>query len=531
MAFLNLPTELIQRVIQEAIPEDFENVVLTCKQLHEASSIFLQQHNLRRRRYRHFSISQYHIEPAPRRGRAGTRVVSWDAVTEATGITVKSIPDLLMHIAEAPIIARYIRTLDIKHDNYYHDPRGKNLQTPDEDYYPHVKDNAEGVCRLLRESPYLREAGVDLDRWIARMISHEWMDEYMENNSARDTVFLLSLLPNVTVLTPDADWGRLPDRKSDPELWRVLDVIVRWANDKSRPSAALSRVEVVKPSVGIGYECRRGLSSSAPLLALDSVRDFYAGSCIFYDDGYTGFPFAPRYEVYGANLEKIELVGSVGRFRELGELLSRTPKLKCFHFAYETKWHGCGHNWNVGAFMNAIQEEVGDTLEELSVTILQCYGGLGTTLDFMKGFEKLRTLELDVDMLMAPAYDKGSQNEEWLDEEGPPGDPAMPRLVDMLPASIETVRLFNRLYDEDQVQCMRALFDGLEKGSGSRLPHLEHVELVTPETDSDTSEDALRVLEAVKGAGGAVVLEQAARACHPSFANTFLERFGVSHWR
>ncbi|EON96232.1 putative f-box domain protein [Phaeoacremonium minimum UCRPA7] len=530
MALLSLPTELIQRIVHETIPEDFEHVVLACKQLHVASSVFLQQYNLRRKRYRHFSLSIFRIATTSRSGRDRTGVVHWDTVTEATGIKIKSVPDLLLHIAEDPVIARYIQTLNIKDDNYYHDPLRKDLDDAGGTFYPHVKDNPGPLCELVRHSPYLREAGVDLEKWITRMIDDEWMTKYMDSNAARDTALLLTLLPNVTELAPDQDWGRIPDSHKDPELWQVLDVIVRWANDKSLPSASLSRLEVVKPSVGIGYERRRGLSSSAPFLALNSVREFYAGSCIFYADGYTGFPFDPRYETYGANLEKIELVGSVARFRELGELLSRAPQLRCFHFAYETKWHGCGHNWNVGAFINAIQENVGDTLEELSITILHCYGGRGTTLDDMTGFKRLKALELDVNMLMAPAFNKFSKNEEWLDEEGPPGDAAMPRLVDMLPSSIEAVRLFNQEYNEKQMECVRALFKGLQEEQSMKLPHLQLVELVSPETETETSVDALQTLAAVRDAGGKVVLRTNARACHPQFAVTFLERFGVDDW-
>jgi hypothetical protein len=60
---------------------------------------------------------------------------------------------------------------------------------------------------------------------------------------------------------------------------------------------------------------------------------------------------------------------------EVRKFLSRIPRLRSFAFNFECKWHGCGSDWDAGAFMAAVEDEVGDTLEKLSLTIVWALDG------------------------------------------------------------------------------------------------------------------------------------------------------------
>jgi hypothetical protein len=163
------------------------------------------------------------------------------------------------------------------------------------------------------------------------------------------------------------------------------------------------------------------------------MRRFCAGSTRAIDDGYTGAPFdIPEYETFGMGLEVVELVGAVVDGKELGKFLSRMPRLKTFRLSYETKWHGCGHDFDAAAAMTAIEDAVGDQLEELSFSILNCYGEVETRVDSMKKFTKLRKLELDIGVVIWGLYE-GDQTAMLLDE--------VPVLGDLLPPSVESLHL------------------------------------------------------------------------------------------
>jgi hypothetical protein len=73
---------------------------------------------------------------------------------------------------------------------------------------------------------------------------------------------------------------------------------------------------------------------------------------------------------------------------EVRKFLSRTPRLRSFAFNFECKWHGCGSDWDAGAFMAAVEDEVGDTLEKLSLTIVWVLDGT-TGIKSMKKSRKL----------------------------------------------------------------------------------------------------------------------------------------------
>jgi len=179
--------------------------------------------------------------------------------------------------------------------------------------------------------------------------------------------------------------------------------------------------------------------------------------------------------------------------------------------------------------MATIQEHLGPTVEELSVTFLPSIDGKGTTLTDMKGFQRLRTLELVVDALIGPAYDKGSTNPEWQDDEGRTGEPALPRLVDLLPPSIERLGLFVQYEDRFfmralQARCLERLFAGFREEREAELPKLREVAIYCSEKVKAEVQVLASALQQAEDAGATMVWDNLAQ---PSFVTTFRERCGV----
>ncbi|KAJ0382930.1 hypothetical protein COL922a_011526 [Colletotrichum nupharicola] len=460
MALLGLPLELLQRIIKETIPESIENVAVTCTSLHNASKIYLDEHNRLRKRYKHFSYSKYTL--LSQRGPRHTWKGHWDPVTQETGIEIQVATELIQEIVRNPVIPRYIETADLKGNVGMTD-------APDDlvdehpalhPIFPRIKDEdiIDRVRNLLNDSPYLAEAGVDSEAWLSGML---------DDTSGHAEVLLLTLLTNVRELALPQSWDHIPGRnsghlrygeetpRSDRKIiWPVLDALARRANDPTISEAGLSKLEVYRPFTGTGYECRNEMTVNTPFLAIKSVREAYIGGCIALDDGYTGMPFDPEYPEYSTRLERLELVGCTFGPEEMRELLSRLPNLKCLHFAYETKWHGCGHNLDAGAMMNAIMECTGETLEELSMWMMVHYGTAGRTLVDMKAFKRLKSLHIDGLTLMGPEFDKANEEYEIADAPDvcPLDEMAAPRALDLLPPSLEKYWLPDGTVDPEKVK-------------------------------------------------------------------------------
>jgi len=492
MHLLNLPAEILQKVVGLTIPNDFENVAVSCRILHAASTPFVATHNQRRKRFRDFKYSVVTwIDPnLPATDDEGRQESTgqpsqelnlihggWDdAVTVATGIAVETVLDLLRHIAEEPAVARYIRSADFSTDV------STRVAQMDRDFGHRRCALGAGpsdakLSELVRASTYLHEAGVDTETWLEAMVKQS---ETMEKSLHLD-VFLLTLLPDIVTLTPTHQWKFYRSESASSDLQSVLDVIVRRANDVSLPDASLARLQVVYPFCRGGYDTRIPLECNTPFLALDSLREFQAGSCIALDDGYTGISFDPSYERYGKNLEKIALESCIIGGNELRMLLSRTPNLKLLYLNHEVKWHGCGCNWDVGASICTIMDQVGATLESLHIAAndLNSYG---TTLMDMTDFRKLKHLVMDLDMLKGLEYDR--VNGEPDDDDPPIEGGPIPRLVDLLPRSAELVHIYSIGGSVKHFEFSK-LFDGLVQEHRSKLPNLRSLSFTIPEKRSN----------------------------------------------
>jgi hypothetical protein len=454
MTLLSLPNELLGRIVQETMPEGFENFVLSCKAVYNTSGILLEQHNTMRRRYKHFKY----------RG----------AGDLSDQETCASSPQLIARIAADPLIAKYMVSADFK-----------------EDSIPEDEDNVEALVQLLEnswevrslfdDSPYLKEAGVDPSAAL-RYIVDQCVPE--EGDPSLTATLLLSLLPNVTEIALPKEWEQLESNRRYLQrrteipwnMWPLLEAIVKRANDPSDSSAGLSKLASLLPSAAWGYENRWKLSTFTPFLSITSLRRFCAGSCRAIDDGYTGAAFnIPEYKSFGMGLEVVELAGAVVDGRELLKFLPRLPRLKTFRLSYETKWHGCGHNYDAGAAMTAIEDSVGHQLEELSFSILNCFGDIESRVMSMKEFTKLKRLGLDMEAL--PVY-IGDQTDIHLNE--------IPRLCDLLPPTVESLVLLAAQI-RDYTQKFACLFSETSTNLERKLPKLKRIVIRSQPQRSDVN--------------------------------------------
>ncbi|KAH8597008.1 hypothetical protein B0O99DRAFT_98423 [Bisporella sp. PMI_857] len=462
MGLLNLPIEILHNIVEsfgETFPHDFESLATTCKDTYAASGKFLAKHNRLRKQYRRFEYVD--LDNGPYEGEG-----------EATAAR------LLFHIAMDPQIAYYIEHADFKWDDAF-----------DETMAALMAESGDKLKRLLQESPYLQAAGQDPEEWYKEITEMD-RDNYRYKYHA--SVFLLTLLPNVRELALPAVWllgFPNPDHPMETgpgaPLLAVLDTIPLRANDPKVSGAALSHLEAIYPNERFAYQQKCFLEIYQPFLAINSVRRFFGGGCIAREHGFRLEWFTPRYNVYSSNLTHVELGCACIDATGLERFVSRIPALKSLRFSYEAKRCGRGRRWDAGAVMAVVEKEAGGTLEDLSISVISTYGSTGTGIVSMQGFAKLRTLELDIRSLKGPPYISEPDQSNELDGRLRDG-PAVPRLVNLLPSSIESLELITDMTDE-KAGCLQKLLRDYKTEKEARLPHLSHFLIRVEATPDDAN--------------------------------------------
>jgi hypothetical protein len=173
--------------------------------------------------------------------------------------------------------------------------------------------------------------------------------------------------------------------------------------------------------------------------------------------------------------------------------------------------------------MATIQRVAGKHLKELCLWGLS-YGSSGTILSDMSGFVCLQTFEVDVGMLLSPPYEDSDEGEENEDGDGDDADiedsdwlehferiGSLPihntRLVDLLPASIETVRVFGWSYPTPSEQYapgiknLRTLFRDFALERPAKLPALNDISFSRAKPDSYQIPEYVELLTALEGEG------------------------------
>ncbi|TPX08516.1 uncharacterized protein E0L32_010003 [Thyridium curvatum] len=437
-----LPLEILDQIIQETIPESFSQLRCTCKAFYRAGERYFRRHRELRARFHNVD---YHT-------------LRHDQVKNAV--------ELLHAIAEDPIAGRYIVRANLSADNacsVRHQQVGDGVGPPLGLLKAYKAKYGGPLRRLVEESSYIAEAGIDPDKWLAKMLDPKGLEA---------TVFLLTLLPNVVYLNLPTGWTRLPTdvdeaptrgngalwdivdvlvRQSDSndpalanrDIWNLLDLIVKRASDEQLSGMSLGRLRdfAFVPLV-INLQESHGLTESsltscAPFLALPSLEHFLLIGCHACNATHRDV-FYPRYSAFSPNLRELDLRHSAVKASAFADLLSRLPHLEDVRYHHEVKKYSCGRNCDIGAILATIQKHAGRHLRKLVVTTTSnYYNEIGTTLDDMSGFKALQVLAITFDILLGPSYIEGYP--EWDGGYQHPGKRKLRLLKDIIPPTVTSL--------------------------------------------------------------------------------------------
>ena len=462
MALLRLPLELLQDIIAFTRPEGFENALLTSRILYEVGQPLIKYHNDLKRRYSKF---RYASMSEDLKADPDHRQLNQDHIYSPL--------QLLHEIGRDPLVAKYIKSADLSNRTYLYRGVVYEDDNPTSALCRDV-NASKNVLKLLEQSSLMQELGLDINLWHREILEEEGALVRHDVSTFLDlgTTLVLTMLPNVECLSLPPGWGDLDSHceSRNSGYRRIISAIVNENRCTNGHGSSLGRLKELHPSVPTGYDEQIRLQPIAPFLGLPSLKNVFLSSGTAMPWGIRERQFDAVYDDLGATIERMELVGCVMGAAECSELFRAMASLKTLRFHYETKWHGLGHDWEAGDFIASLMSAVGDTLEILSLTIINCYGSISPILT-MKGFQRLKDLELDIRLFLGPPFEEYTGGRNQTTDNYPRH---VPKLIHVLPKSLETLRLLTTTSKEYQ-QCLGQLFADLSSAKDDILPHLREI--------------------------------------------------------
>ncbi|KAI9711325.1 MAG: hypothetical protein M1820_002312 [Bogoriella megaspora] len=467
MALLSLPNEVLTEIIAFTRPEGFEEFILSCRNVFSIakSTKLIEQHNQLVRKWQRWDMPQFREY--------------WDP---------SLVHPMLPCIVEEPISARYI--------NYLRFPALEHQETNDSvlavqnQLWEHSLIQG-GLLTALQLSPYLRKAGQDPHVWFDKMMSQETRFSY-------SSIFLLTLLPNVTHLRLSHAWGlgswgciferdklgpqglRSIDGQIDSDLRSVLHLLSLQALSSFTNPPGLFKLHTIEPwSSDVGWGTP--LQSLTPFMALPSMRKMIL-TRMEADHNPFRWPYEPSIT---SPIEVVEATKCAISSTSMSNFLAPMHNLRILKYSHFGFSNGAGYSWDAGSFLATVMSSPARlTIEELS---LEAKGrSSASPIKTLKGFSKLRWLERDAVFLtgepeassrysvMRRSYGNGQDSRKRTHRYKPDGIVMKRKLVDVLPPTIRRVRLIIT----NQIRDFARLFVGLAT-EREKLPQLQEIEVVT----------------------------------------------------
>ncbi|KAI4157239.1 MAG: hypothetical protein LQ342_008453 [Letrouitia transgressa] len=451
MSLTGLPNELLEHVIIHTLPEGFECLILTCKKIYTICVPFLEHHNALRSQFHRFAYNP----GDPKNLDHGHITCAWD---------------LIARIATEPVVARYIRHPDFGWDSRF--ILRRHWQFEPEDDIP-----AE-LNTFFADSAHLKEAKLDWHQYHATIIGDLQAPRY----SQQAACFLLTLLPNVETLRLPRTW--LPDSASG----KLLDVIIKKTkNSQSLPwnTPSLYRTNILDTNQSPAATDLFDLAYACPFLALPHIRTFWGTSCAAIRDTHPSKGLYPG--SFGEALVAVHLLSSCIDEVGITAFLKYTTHLRTLVYSHSTKGYHDAHtqitDWNSCKFVMAIERAVASHLEELSISIRELTGSLTPGTVSLRGFQRLRKLELPLELLACniaaaatPRLSKESSVLSNISSESQQSNDGVARIGDLLPASVSEISLRSdgRL---DHAKALEEMFQEFAALKEAALPALKNMQL------------------------------------------------------
>ncbi|KAH7313933.1 hypothetical protein B0I35DRAFT_513503 [Stachybotrys elegans] len=433
--FKDLPVELMIRVISHTLPEGFESLALSCKQIHRLCVPYIAHHNLLSKQYRNFRYIPGH------------RLVRKDP---------RNAFELLGRIAAEPIVARYIRHADLRHDSY----RCRSFMPPLPDL-----GNGEMVLDMMAKSAHVARAGIDYNEFYARL-TEECNKSRTEQFSQNAAAFVLTLLPNAKSVALPLYWR--PTEETD----KLVSIITADAKIPGQSSCSLAKVSRLYTNWESERPDALEFTRLWPLLSLPKIRTFH-GDGLTDRDILTGAERRQLPPGPSKTLEHIYMSGCIGE-AAMTVFLRAAVRLETFVYYQDAAQEESNAKWDIYTFIRMVERETGPRLQRLYINTA-CALAPGPLL--MRRFTRLRQLVLPLEIFQCYMSDSASRiGRPFTDLTKDDAKALGLRLSDLIPASVTELTLLSPGKAEHAKALQVLFFDfGTLKATG--LPALEEINL------------------------------------------------------
>ncbi|KAI1102231.1 hypothetical protein F4804DRAFT_334470 [Jackrogersella minutella] len=280
-------------------------------------------------------------------------------------------------------------------------------------------------------------------------------------------------LPGILINTMKSPYNNSPLPTFHSEMWIVVEAI-RQGIDRNLEGASLGKLTTLQAGPRELWATRIHFNGLSIFLAMPNITELIVDDCIA--DESVDLRFRWDYPGISSGLRRIVLDNSSVDADSISQLLAHTPQLVSFKYSHEAASDGGEFWWDAGSFVDIIGKHVGDTLEELAVTIGRD-GGISTGVASMTDFVKLKKLEIDIYLFYGPSAQSGESIdpfyvyplegfEPWIIESIPP-------LTEILPPSLECLDLFKINDPEDCCPFVERLFFNFAVDRPRALPSLD----------------------------------------------------------
>lgn len=357
MEMLDCPIEILEFIAEETMPEGFEGFALTCRTMYDATGKFCAKHNRLRQRYRYFDYD------LPRSAYGH----NWDSESNSekdAKILCHTPLQLIRQIAEEPLIARYIIAAHLG------GPCIPNSISVRQNQIDKVK-STPSFLSLLQSSPYLEATSLE-----PSFVYDTLLSRFSDGKAGLLLSLLLTLLLNLINISFPAHVFKYGFESMGQQL---MDVVIERANDPNHPDASLSKLSsVVASSHFLGSFEPIGHRHLSHYLSIKSLhRHVYASDADTQKYCTLNSPVLHNSERHYSegptnNPGTLVLFGHYVSGPEITHMLSDIPQLKTLKICslmrtrpYTTTGRSKRRHHGSHGVMNAIQDLLGDTLEEL----------------------------------------------------------------------------------------------------------------------------------------------------------------------
>ncbi|KAI4198192.1 MAG: hypothetical protein LQ350_005428 [Teloschistes chrysophthalmus] len=459
---LDLPNELLDRIIGSVRPPDLQALALTNKSIHGLMQNALQRHLWCRRNYSLVRVGYHDRDPSPPPDECYHALL------------------FLAKILEDPNVAHYPTTLTVggcgSEDGDYDD-------LDDEDV-------AQRQRAVAQHSDSLRDIVKS-----CHLLPPERNDQSANSicnplNEDAALCMLLSLLPNLREIEID---DLLHDR-------RFLDMVQRaalanWDSESSSHKTALNHLKeiyLLRNENPYGMD----IQYFAPFAMLPSIRRLRG----FNIDGDT-FAWPCGFSRQSSTLTHIEMVYSAASAQAFDGLLKGVAALKSFVYEYDGPGE-LGSDYEPVGIIRALRTHAAHSLELMEV---QGQSGAhsdeweGKAVGSLREFARLRSICLEDTIFQIPkSYNEFASLEAGKTLRDPTDVESerlqdgelriMGSLVEILPASVQGFTLVQLMDDEDT----RDLLEDMAELKAEKLPKLKRLTVKCPNPFEDEMRDALK---------------------------------------